>query len=985
MIKNKGKILLTTLLVLLFVTLFATMALALEGENITITFYTSGNTIDKTYGDEGHVSLVGGGKYVLPTKEVEEGQSFSWYTADGQAWEGGTEVTFYENTSLYPITAVDVYTYDELNFWVGDGGSKGKGGCKVRLMADIEITKNLGFAGGETGYESFFILNGHKITIASNLDKGWGGSRHGSHFYGTGTIEYLGKGRFIDLNNHGWGGSHCKLFIGKGVTINAPDAVLARDGDGSITQGYPEITVYGTAICKTVLKMDNGNNRNPKIIVHDGGQLILNGDLVWNNAVGNTIHVTVDGGTIYCNAEKSNFFNDSSTDYVITGGSFIFATQADKEKLYSTIDVTRSRIGEIVANNNVTYNVVSTNKCAHEYAYTTSLSPSCINGTVDVYRCTKCNDEIRISYGDMIAHVIPSEPVETQQPTKTERGWKKYVCSCCSCVKYEYLHYDATNDEILVFVDTGSGKIEESTYVKDVYIVENGCITGVKAFGSYTLDQIVGIYIPVGINSVNITTKYDSVKEIILGQYIDAQIISLTGLTSLESIEVETVTALNFSANCAPVSLKSIVFTDTSTAVFGEIEFSENAFLDKANLETLTLTPNASFIFGKNSFKQTGLKSLYLPDNSTIEFKGEAAFYGSKIEKLYVGKGIKEIKNKPFDNAYYLREVVLMDVTSISDNDFSYLCKNDANNIPVVYHHASSLSIGNNTFKNSNGIVLYTKASITNGFAGCTKKTVNGVEYPTFTIHYGITHAYDKTETASTCLVNGTIVYTTSCPCGINEGTVHKVFEGVYTNSSISTREDYTDKIKEKLDHKFGDVVGVDYIKGYTSPGYGIKLCSMCNQKLAEDTPSCQPLVRCLGYSVSTSGDSNAITVKYVVDSEAIEQYKNVNGDDVKYGLVLAAKSTLQEDETPLDENGNPRNSVIKYQASDYGYTSVQVKLSNISQTQQNAHYVMCAYIEDDGKHYYIQDNETVDNPSGVSYAEIKELADFMESQAQAR
>ena len=39
----------------------------------------------------------------------------------------------------------------------------------------------------------------------------------------------------------------------------------------------------------------------------------------------------------------------------------------------------------------------------------------------------------------------------------------------------------------------------------------------------------------------------------------------------------------------------------------------------------------------------------------------------------------------------------------------------------------------------------------------------------------------------------------------------------------------------------------------------------------------------------------------------------------------------------------------------------------------------MCTYVIENGEISYIQDNEIVKNPSGVSYKEVKELADFME------
>ena len=369
--------------------LFATMAFALKDDAITIQFYNSGNNEDKSRNEdaivdgeliqkgisEGKISLKGGQTLKLPTGTADKGYSFSWHTDDGQAWEGGTTVTFYESTNLYPITAVDIYTFDDLCHWV-KAGSEGKGGCSVRLMDDIEVTKQISFAGGEMGYESHFLLNGYKITISSDLDQGWGGNRHGSHFYGTGTIEYLGDGIFTHLNGHGTGGEHCQLTVGRGVTINAPNATLVRDGDQGFKDGYPKINIYGTVNCKNILKMDHGNNRNPKIYIHNTAKLILNDAIVWNKVTGNTVYVIVNGGTIFCTSGTVSLFNDSSTIYQINGGAFRFSLFDDKKMLPKKIDSTKYKVTELSDKRGTTYQMVVDNGCSHDYKYVTTIEAS---------------------------------------------------------------------------------------------------------------------------------------------------------------------------------------------------------------------------------------------------------------------------------------------------------------------------------------------------------------------------------------------------------------------------------------------------------------------------------------------------------------------------------------------------------------------------------------------------------------------------------
>ena len=154
----------------------------------------------------------------------------------------------------------------------------------------------------------------------------------------------------------------------------------------------------------------------------------------------------------------------------------------------------------------------------------------------------------------------------------------------------------------------------------------------------------------------------------------------------------------------------------------------------------------------------------------------------------------------------------------------------------------------------------------------------------------------------------------------------------------------------------------------------------MCGNNIEEDEPSRAPIIKCLGYSVPNEKGTKSITVKYVIDKAMVEEYETANGVSLEYGVVVVARSVLSSDQTPLDASGNAVNGAIKYQISDLGYTSSQIKLSNIGDNEQNESFVMCTYIKDGTEISYIQDSETVENPSGVSYKEIKELADYLAS-----
>lgn len=967
MLKNRGKILLTLMLMLVVGVLFATASFALKGENITIQFYnSSGNAIDTGINTsqivQGEAQILGGNTVRLPTKDVAEGSSFNWRTDDGRCWEGGSIVTFYDSARLFPVTAIDVTTAEEIHEHMPNGKT-------VRLLNDIYLETKPGFPWPGT---CTVILNGKTLELNSSLGTAWGGQRAGTFFYGTGTVKYAGNGTFMNMNGHGWGGDSCRLFVGAGVTIDAPNANLAYDGDGSYVQGYPWLQIFGIVNCKTVLTLANGGNRNPRIEVYDGAQLNVSGALIVHNAAGNTVRVNISGGNINYSGSV-NFFQDSNAVFTLTGGSYTFNKEADYATLQQNIDISLYRITELTGSDGKTYKtVIGIAPCIHDYKLHSTIEADCSTCAKDYFYCEACETFIRIAYGTKGEHNFAESPTSHKDPTKTTPGWDKYVCPDCSSIKLEYIYYDPTNDPVIVIVKTETGTKEVEAPLKDIFVVDTSfTVTGIKAFGDYTLEDIVGVTIPVGIAKVNISTVNSNVKTVIFGQGLVAEVTSLKGFNKLEQIIIKDVADLVFKKDCATKTVTSI----KSDVPGAHVEYEELAFYQHTNLTEMTFSKSSIYNFGKQSFKESGVKSLTFVDGCTVTFSGEQAFYASKLEYLYVGKGITTIANKPFDCAYYLQTVILMDVTSLS-SDYTFCVMNKGTNPCVVYHHAASLSMPANTFYQSHGVILYTKATVTQGFNSCQSTTKNGVSYPAYTIHYGITHAYDRVEKDPTCLAEGSVKYITTCPCGKNEGTSHKVFSGVATNSSSYTIEDYTDKIKEKLPHDLASVGKIQYSNGYTKRGYVTRTCSMCKNGIEEENPSCLPLVSTYGYSVNEKGGAS-MTVKYVINEAVLKNYEQANGIKLEYGTIVAVKKSLG-DNTPLDASGNARSGVIK--TKTVGYSSNEIKLVNLQDSHKTVSYVMSVYVIDGNQITYIQDTETVENPSGVTYKEVNELAEYYAS-----
>ena len=970
---NKKKLLFMLTFVFLFAMLFATSAFALKDEAITVTYKTSVG-LNHTYGT---VNAKGGVAFNLekagdfPADKTEEmGYSYIWVSEDGQAYEAGSKVVFYENTSLTPVLAYDISSFEELldycskfddsHLTTEDFKSMPENGITIRLLEDITITKALEHK-TTLGAVMNFVLNGQTLTINKSLDGALGGERFGTRFYGSGTVKYEGSGALVRLNSNSTGGSFNLLEIGAGVYLDAPNATLGKDTSANYSSGYPNVKIYGIVNCKNILEVTDKANRNSSIGIYSPAFITLGGELLVKGSTDNTISVIIQGGTVVTTNSGAAFINQSNS-YNVSGGSFLFAKASDYSDIKSYLASGCKSYTKFTCNGK-TYTTVLKSACNTANKFTNEkYEASCANATQEVYKCGTCSTVHYISYGTPKNHKYDSN-VEKINATPTSRGMMIKSCTICACKDYEFFMYDPSDVLVQILVLANGEKLPLNVKVKDLFNIDNNyVITSIKDFTlgktTYTASQIEEIIIPAGIKGLNISSDNTGLKKLVFDAQVDLEVVSLAKLTALETIELRSVTHVKFLANCAPNSLKTIKSDKTKS----KITFGDNAFSGMTNLQELVMCGLSEYSFGASSFKGTGIKKLSFVDNATYKFTGEGAFLEAKAEELYIGRGTKAIDKKTFISMPNLGKIILMEVNSLADGEFSSLKSGCA-----VYHHASSLALGEKTFEKNSNITVYTTAEITKGFAETT-----------YTIVKNIKHAYHLDKKDSTCTETGYMKYITDCPCGENEGTKTTVYKNVYTNATGETGADYTDKSISTVPHNPSVGTVIRYVNGYTKSGTYAKECTMCKELIQSTAKACDPLVRSIGYSVSEDASGNgSMTVRYVLNVDVFKEYAQTYGNKFEYGTVFAAKKLLN-DKTPLKSSGAAESGAYKVKAiASNNVASYTLKVANLNDAQKELEFVMCVYIIEDGKISYIQDNEIVTNPSGVSFKEVKELADY--------
>lgn len=344
------KKLLVLFLVIAMILTIGIVAIAADGEEtevetITISYMKEQNaastttTLDTTAYENGKQTVGKGEKFTLPTTANstyvgQEGFQLVWYTENGRTYKGGETVSFDKDTKLFRCVAKECYTMAEVNYAMTNESAS------AILMADMSAQSGISVWGQS---HSVLILNGFTLNLTKNGTI-MGAQRSGKHIYGEGTINITNtdgkKGEYGVFNDssHSYNGHLNVTVIGVDVTINAPNFVLAIDGDSATSTHYPYTKVYGKVNCYNICKVTNTNNRGPYFEFFEGCQVTINSDTLVSNIDATkkqSIDIIIFGGTFNLPAAASEvgfwLVDDPEADYItkdnisIFGGNFITA------------------------------------------------------------------------------------------------------------------------------------------------------------------------------------------------------------------------------------------------------------------------------------------------------------------------------------------------------------------------------------------------------------------------------------------------------------------------------------------------------------------------------------------------------------------------------------------------------------------------------------------------------------------------------------
>ncbi len=952
--------------VLMSLALICLMAICISAEVYNITYWDGGTKKDTVQTDETGTITLRDTPYSGADCEVT-----NWFTYEGDIYAMGKTITVTKDTDIRQFsghfsTNLNVNATD--NQW---------GWRYIQLQEDL-VLETIVYL--NDGGRLYIDLNGHNI-ISSAMHV-FEQRRAGLFIVGEGGIIHSGSGHVFNTSIHGYDDRKVGFVLGKDVCVETSGNLCHYTNglsSGWITEPVV-FEVYGTVKCNSLLYINGAINEVLNAVISPR-KLELQDKPIYFKSVSDegAVNLTIGNGTFVLPDAASSMdywdcgFGDSYTTTVDNGCSFtngasIVLSLAGEGKAITSITI-----------DEIKYDVITNDSCQHGFDVNI-VDATCVNLKTSSYICPLCGENFTVRTGNLAEHVW--ELAAHIPATETTAGTKSYKCEICSKEMDQSYSFDPTELEIKVTVSITNLDTEEVTekeltvYVTDVlnltYVETMGSkiytLVGLKPFDVYDITNIVAVEVPVGVAKINFADNNSTLKTLNIKNNANVIVESFAKYTGITEINIGKA-KVEFSSTCSNNKIQAI----RSEVEGADVVFKANCFNDKKTITELKLSSYSKYDFGNNSFKNTQMKELVFPDYSEPYFRADAAFYNCAVEYLYVGRGITELMNKPFDYCQKMQKIILMDVTSIS-KEYTFCVEYNGEKPVEVYIHASEIYLTNNTFYQCHGITVYTNAPITNAkvFEGCKATTKGGIEYPAYTIVYGIPHKYEQGMEDATCTKDGSMGYVTDCTCGTTASfATYKTFVNALTTSETFTERTIETTVLPALGHLKGTLADVLYVNGYLENGRARYDCMRCdNNGYYEETVG--PMIKSLGYSVSELDGAGSVVQGYVIDTGVYSLCKSVN-DKLTYGFIVLTNPTnetlyplsFKNGELLIDDGSIMQVPVLK------SIRVVEIKIKGFSEATSDKKIIMCAYLFDGTAINYISNGEASIGITGISYNEL--------------
>ncbi len=431
-------------------------------------------------------------------------------------------------------------------------------------------------------------------------------------------------------------------------------------------------------------------------------------------------------------------------------------------------------------------------------------------------------------------------------------------------------------------------------------------------------------------------------------------------------------------------TLKWITFpssiTSLSNAIFQNASALEECTLKFTEDNPMRVFPSYMFFGCKN------LKAFSMPDCFTslydvAHFSGCTNLGAVHLSESLVSwsSGGGGSRNATFDdcvNMYFVNETFTYDaipekptvyyfpknLTTISNNSVCRECKN-LNDVLVFGENLTTMP---NEYFFQNGpenkiVFLGDMTTVSTKYWGKTTHVYfanpNDVDLNSVTFSGGKTAVFCNAPDNTTHLAEKTL--DVPAKCEVDAGLYTYCFCGfVMDQDAIEGTA-----LEHNLDYVNGEatLISVTYAD-LSKDGTKVVKCSLCSAD-KEVTAS-----KVFGYKGYSKNDKGGFCMGYIIDQNALKDYEAKNGK-VTYGFVASANNN-----TPLYENGNQKENVVKADLTGEGYSAVDFVLTSSDWTNEsvkNAEITINMYVIVNNAIKYVTANGYSDVAEAKKYSDV--------------
>lgn len=405
-------------------------------------------------------------------------------------------------------------------------------------------------------------------------------------------------------------------------------------------------------------------------------------------------------------------------------------------------------------------------------------------------------------------------------------------------------------------------------------------------------------------------------------------------------------------------------FSENSICTF----IGHQAFSNCVSLKEINIPKNATFVtdlskYDGNSQKNgvfsycTSLEKVSFQKEATVKILPTYMFaYCSSIKSITIPNSVTTLSARMFDRCTKLETIILgANVTSLNNgrawsdghNSFTYGCTS----LKYVYLPATlDLTSGH-----ENACHVFSTADYSGSFAKLTF-FVNGTEAEAKAIQDGF-------KAVTSCnrndrITNATIIslqeYNALSEINANYivygvNTCDAFYEGAHATGNPSCErcgeaiycDDPTHNLKTDIVYTSFVSIGTKSVK-----------CLDCNSTPIEY--EALPLFIYLGHSLN-EGRGGEVAIGFIVNKSALNEYKNITGNTVAYGVFAVLQSRLGESDI-FANDGTKANGVASKEVSSYDVDAFVLKITGFTtEDQMNTPFAFGAYVSTskDGKTEY--------------------------------